>query len=199
MKRIKSQKAEPQRKPGGCLPLILLVGLLLILLTAGKMPWKKNLDYFMRGEADIKQFFKDIQVSYQKNLTYPNFIYPLSGTITSPFGERLNPISSQPEQHTGIDIDLGGGTEVKASADGTVMKIGVDERFGNFLIISHNDLFSTCYSHLEQIDVTEGAYVHQGDRVAIAGNTGVTTGPHLHFEIRKGEKRMNPVPFLQKE
>ena len=199
LKRTKSPKPEPQRKRNGCLPIVLLAVVIVIFLIIGKTPWKKNLDYFLRGEADIGQFYKDIQVSYFKNLTYPDFIFPLSGTVTSPFGERNNPISGQPEQHTGIDIDLSAGNNVKASADGTVAKIGVDERFGNYLILSHNEQFSTCYAHLEQIRVTEGAAVRQGDDVAIAGNTGVTTGPHLHFEIRKGEKRMNPIPFLPKE
>ncbi|MBO5408234.1 MAG: M23 family metallopeptidase [Clostridia bacterium] len=199
MKRTQSPKNEPQRKPGGCLPLVLLAAIILILLTVGKTSWKKNLDYFMRGEADVGQFYKDIRVSYLKNLTYPDFMFPLSGAITSPFGERINPISGQTEQHTGIDIDLSAGTAVKAAADGTVLKIGVDERFGNYLILSHNELYSTCYAHLEQINVAEGATVRQGDEVAVAGNTGVTTGPHLHFEIRKGEKRMNPIPFLPKK
>ena len=137
MKRIKSQKTEPQRKPIGCLPIFLLTAAIVILFAVGKTPWKKNLDYFMRGEADIGSFYKDIKVSYEKHLTYPNFTMPLLGAITSPFGERISPINGQTEQHTGIDIDLSNGSDVKASADGVVLKIGVDERFGNFLLISH--------------------------------------------------------------
>lgn len=199
MKRIKAQKVEPPRKPSGCLPLILLVAIILILLTITKTPWRKNLDYFMRGEADIGAFCLDMKSSYEKNLTYPDFIFPLSGAITSPFGERQSPINGQIEQHTGIDIDLSQGSDVKASADGTVLKIGTDERFGNYLILSHNEVFTTCYAHLESVGVAEGAAIRQGDPIAKAGNTGKTTGPHLHFEIRKGEKRMNPIPFLPKE
>lgn len=153
----------------------------------------------MRGEADIGQFLKDVTASYQKNLTYPDFIYPLDGTITSPFGERMNPITNQPEEHTGIDIDVNQGTNVKAAADGTILKVGVDERFGNYIIISHNEVFTTCYAHLEQASRQEGEAVLQGDMIGIAGQTGNSTGPHLHFEIRKEEKRMNPVPFLPKK
>lgn len=153
----------------------------------------------MRGEADIGQFMADVTASYQKNLTYPDFMYPLGGTITSAFGERLNPITNQPEQHTGIDIDVNLGTDVKAAADGTISKVGVDERFGNYILISHNEMFTTCYAHLEQTAKQEGDSVRQGDSIGIAGSTGNSTGPHLHFEIRKGEKRMNPVAFLPKQ
>lgn len=164
----------------------------------GQPIWKKNIDYFMRGEADIGQFVADVKTSYQKNLTYPDFIFPLEGTITSPFGERINPITNQKEEHTGMDIDVNAGSEVKAASDGTVAKVGVDERFGNYILISHNEVFTTCYAHLESAGKQEGETVKQGDIIGIAGSTGNSTGPHLHFEIRKGEKRMNPAPFLPK-
>ena len=152
----------------------------------------------MRGEADVGAFFSEIQGSYLTHLTYPDFMMPVSGSITSPFGERMNPISNQPEHHTGIDIDISSDNQVKAAANGVVSKIGVDERFGNYVILSHSGNFSTCYAHLESVSVTEGAELLKGNALGIGGESGTVTGPHLHFEVRKGEKRMNPLLFLPK-
>lgn len=167
-----------------------------ILLAATQPTVQRNLDYFLRGEADIGQFAKEVALSYQTHLTHPDFMRPLEGNITSPFGERISPITSEKEHHTGLDIDTTAGTEVRASATGTISKVGVDERFGNYIIITHNPVFSSCYAHLESAQKAEGETVQQGDIIGIAGQTGNTTGPHLHFEIRKGEQRVNPVPYL---
>ncbi len=199
MKRTKPQKTQPQKQNSGCLPFLLLIVIVIALLFAGLPPLRKNLDYFLRGEADVRKFVSDVSISYQKYLTYPDFIYPLEGAITSPFGERINPLTNQQEIHTGIDIDTSVGTQIKASAKGTVFKTGTDERFGNYILIAHNEIFTTCYAHLAEISVSEGMPIQQGDIIGIAGDTGNTTGPHLHFEIRKQEQRMNPIPFLPKK
>ena len=195
MKRTKSRAKEVPKRKSGCLIFFLILSVIIFLLLGNKN-FKKNLNYFMRGEANIGAFFSDIQVSYQTHLTYPDFSMPISGTVTSPFGERINPISQQPEIHTGIDIDIASDRNVKASAEGCVFKIGMDERFGNYVILSHSGNFFTCYSHLESVSVTEGTSVSKNDSIGIAGESGITTGPHLHFEIRKGEKRMTPMLFL---
>ena len=197
MKRTKSQTKEVPKRKSGCLWIFLILAVILFFLFNSKN-FKKNLNYFMRGEADFASFFSEMQVSYQTHLTYPDFMMPISGTTTSEFGERINPLTNQPEIHTGIDIDISSDNQVKAAASGTVFKIGVDERFGNYIILSHQGNFSTCYSHLDSVSVTEGTEVAKGSPIGIAGNTGTTTGPHLHFEVRKGEKRMNPMLFLPK-
>ena len=197
MKRTKSQKKEVPKRKSGCLFAVVIL-ILIVSILFGNKNLKKNLDYFFRGEADIGAFFSDMQVSYQTHLTYPNFQMPVSGNITSPFGERISPLTNQIEHHTGIDLDISTDKQVKAAATGTVLKIGVDDRFGNYIILSHNGNFSTCYAHLESVSTTEGISVNQGDIIGIAGERGTVTGPHLHFEIRKGEKRMNPLLFLPK-
>ena len=197
MKRTKSRPKEVPKRKSGCLILFLILTIVIFLLFGNKN-FRKNLNYFMRGEADLGAFFSDVQVSYQTHLTYPDFQIPVLGTITSPFGERINPISQQPEIHTGIDIDISSDAEVKAAASGTVFKIGVDERFGNYVILAHKGNFYTCYSHLESVAVAEGEEVSKQAIIGIAGKSGITTGAHLHFEIRKGEKRMNPMLFLPK-
>lgn len=198
MKRNKQTKTELPRRRSGCLPFLVLTVALCVILAMGQPIFQKNLDYFMRGEADIGQFVADVKNSYQKNLTYPDFSLPLEGTVTSPFGERINPITNQQEIHTGMDIDVNAGSEVKAAASGTISKVGTDERFGNYILISHNEVFATCYAHLDSVAKQEGEAVNQGDIIGIAGATGNVTGPHLHFEIRKGDERMNPLPFLPK-
>ena len=197
MKRTKSRTKEPPKRKSGCLWIFMIIAVMILLLITNKN-FQKNLDYFMRGEADVGAFFSDIEVSYQTHLTYPDFMMPITGSITSPFGERMNPLSNQPEHHTGIDIDISTDPQVKAAASGIVAKIGVDERFGNYVIISHSGSFSTCYAHLESVSVTEGTKISKGAPIGIGGASGMVTGPHLHFEIRKGEKRMNPMLFLPK-
>lgn len=195
---MKTHKTSTPKRSSGCLPFLLLTLTVCILIAMGKGGFQKNLDYFLRGEADLPQFFSDVSLSYRNNLTYPDFIFPLNGTITSPFGERINPLNGQQELHTGIDLDINAGTEVRASSDGTVIKTATDERFGNYIILQHNDVFSTCYAHLEKWLVQEGAIIKQGDTIGIAGESGNATGKHLHFEIRKKEQRMNPLAFLPK-
>lgn len=197
MKRTKSRPKETPKRKSGCFLSILLVTVVLLLLFGNK-GFQKNLDYFMRGEADVGAFFSELQASYQTHLTYPDFDMPLSGSITSPFGERINPFTGQTEHHTGIDIDIATDNQVKAAAEGTVFKIGTDERFGNYIILSHSGTFSTCYAHLESVSVTEGMKVSKLAPIGVAGESGMVTGPHLHFEVRKGEKRMNPMLFLPK-
>lgn len=197
MKRTKPRTKEIPKRKSGCLWIFILIAVIIFLLITNKN-FQKNLDYFMRGEADVGAFFSELEVSYQTHLTYPDFMLPLSGSITSPFGERMNPFTNQAEQHTGIDIDISTDKQVKAAASGVVSKIGVDERFGNYIILSHSGAFSTCYAHLESVSVTEGAEVYKGASIGIGGASGTVTGPHLHFEIRKGEKRMNPLLFLPK-
>ncbi len=197
MKRTKQKAKETPKRKSGCLWIFLILAVILVFLFNSKN-FQKNLDYFLRGEADVGAFFSDVQVSYQTHLTYPDFAMPIAGEITSHFGDRINPLTNQEEIHTGIDIDISTDSQVKAAASGTVLKIGVDERFGNYVILSHSGNFSTCYAHLESVSATEGTKIEKGSPIAVAGNTGATTGPHLHFEIRKGEKRMNPMLFLPK-
>lgn len=197
LKRTKSRTKETPKRKSGCFFIILFfTGLLLLLF--GNQNFRKNLNYFIRGEADLGAFFSDVQVSYQTHLTYPDFSMPLSGDITAPFGERTSPLTGQTEQHTGIDIDISKDSQVKAAAEGTVLKVGVDERFGNYVILAHSGNFFTCYSHLDSVSVTEGTTLPKESPIGIAGSSGTTTEPHLHFEVRKGEKRMNPLLFLPK-
>jgi murein DD-endopeptidase MepM/ murein hydrolase activator NlpD len=118
------------------------------------------------------------------------------GKITSGYGSRTSPISKHRHFHHGIDIAAPAGTEVKASRRGTVSSTGFDESLGNHVIIEHEGGFSTTYGHLSKIVVENGDQVHYGTIIGYVGSTGLSTGPHLHFEIRSGSRSKNPLQLL---
>ncbi len=181
----------------GCLPFIIITLLIMAVVLFSYKGIKRDVLNIISGAADVECFFKDVRYSYQKNISSPDFIMPMDGNITSPFGERQNPFDpTQKEKHTGIDIDTNITTEVFSSQSGTVKKVGVDERFGNYIIIQHNDIFATCYAHLEETLVKENTKVKKGEKIGIAGETGRATGKHLHFEIRKEDERVDPQKYI---
>jgi len=124
------------------------------------------------------------------------FIWPLRGRLTSPFGPRTHPIYGTPDFHTGIDLAVPEGTEVHAAAPGTVTWTGTRGGYGLLVVIDHGDGYSTYYAHLSRILVHVGQFVEVGQVVALSGNTGLSTGPHLHFEIRKFGEPINPLQLL---
>ena len=197
MKRTRENTPQKAHGGGGCLTFLLLIITVTAILTFSGGGIKKDFAYLMKGDANVFKFFDDIKKSYSENMTYPDFGIPLSGNITSAFGERIHPITNTREMHTGVDIDINAGTDVLSAGNGIVKKTGTDERFGNYLIIEHNTSFSTCYAHLEEILKEEGDTVSKGDKIGIAGETGLATGKHLHFEVRKGEDRVNPQTFIK--
>jgi murein DD-endopeptidase MepM/ murein hydrolase activator NlpD len=118
------------------------------------------------------------------------FMWPTSvKTVTSGFGPRWG------RMHMGIDIGVGSGTAVKASMAGTVVLVKEQAGgYGKWICLQHKDRYVTLYAHLSQIMVSHGHAVRQGDVIALSGNTGSSTGPHLHFEIRKGIGFANSTP-----
>ena len=104
--------------------------------------------------------------------------------------------------HWGIDFPIPTGTPVRASAGGVVEKIVWGARqssYGKHVRIGHDEVYSTLYAHLSRIMVEEGQYVEKGDTIGLSGNTGISTNPHLHFEVFKDGKRVNPIKFLTKK
>ena len=197
MKRQRQKQEEYIATGGGCLTFIVIILLITFIAVFSVKSTKQGLFNVINRTADVGAFFKDVKASYEKNITSPDFSLPLDGNITSPFGERINPFDNNTkEKHTGIDIDTNITTDVIASADGEVEKIGFDERFGNYLILRHNNTYSTCYAHLEAVNVKEKDKVKKGNKIAVAGETGNATGKHLHFEIRKGEERVDPQKYI---
>lgn len=112
------------------------------------------------------------------------------------FGARVNPSNNKEQVHTGVDLVAPAGTAVYATANGVVAKTSVAGNRGKFILINHDNKLASSYSHLEQISVKEGERVNQGQLIGLVGSTGVSTGPHLHFEILKEGKAVDPVPYL---
>ncbi|MBC7222518.1 M23 family metallopeptidase [Candidatus Bipolaricaulota bacterium] len=127
---------------------------------------------------------------------FQGFIWPVRGTISSSFGPRIHPIYGVPSFHTGIDIAVPEGTPVRAAAGGTVTFSGWQEGFGLLVVIDHENGYETYYGHLSRLLVAPGQSVSAGEIIALSGNTGLSTGPHLHFEVRYLGTPVDPRPLL---
>ena len=128
----------------------------------------------------------------------PNY-WPVGSTVgrvTMEFGPNIHPLTRQWYVHRGFDIAGPVGLPVLASAEGVVVSQGHDPSFGLNVIIRHRFGFYTRYAHMNDIRVRTGQTVEQGQRIGSLGNTGVTTGPHLHFEVWLGDEILDPAPFL---
>ena len=119
-----------------------------------------------------------------------SFIDPTFGMISSRFGARWG------GRHNGLDIANDIGTPVEAADGGEVTYVGYDGDFGNLIIIDHNNGYVTYYAHLNSMDVVVGQKVIQGQKIGEVGNTGYSTGPHLHFEVRKDGVPTDPSKYL---
>lgn len=119
-------------------------------------------------------------------------VCPVDGTITSPYGFRKDPFTGKPGFHSGLDIGAPEGENIAAAFYGKVIKTGTDDEYGNYVIISHCDGFSTLYAHCSEVYVKENIIIRAGETIAAVGSTGLSTGPHLHFEIRRDGVRYNP-------
>jgi len=125
------------------------------------------------------------------------FGWPANGKVTSPFGRRLHPITRKYHNHTGIDIAVKTGTFVKASEDGVVLSAGWLGGYGKCVILDHGQGYSTLYAHNSVLLAVPGTKVKKGQVIAYSGNTGLSTGPHVHFEVRLNGAPVDPMRYLQ--
>lgn len=123
-------------------------------------------------------------------------LWPVRGRITSNYGWRYHPVLKKQKYHSGLDIAVPRGTPVLAADSGVVLVSGWRGGYGNFVAIDHGDGISTCYGHNSRLLVKVGDKVSKGQKVALSGNTGLSTGPHLHFEVRLKGAPANPIPYL---
>ncbi len=119
-----------------------------------------------------------------------------TGRISADFGELLHPLTRKKQMHTGVDIAEKSGVLVFASLKGVVEKVAEDDRRGKYIILSHINGYSTYYGHLSEVLVKPGQTVRQEQAIGKVGNTGVSSAPHLHFEIRKDERPLDPQDFV---
>ena len=126
----------------------------------------------------------------------PVFRFPADGPISSPFGRRMHPIFHEVRMHTGIDIGAGYGSPVRAAAAGTVVVAGTVSGYGTAIVIDHGGGLGTLYGHLSKLGVHVGSTVTPGQTIGAVGNTGNSTGPHLHFEVRVNGTPVDPMKYL---
>ena len=125
-----------------------------------------------------------------------NMTTPVNGVLSSPFGERKDPITKALKIHEGIDVEAVKGENILAALDGTVVDTGSSPSYGKYLRIRHGNGFETVYAHCSAVSVLQGQKIAQGDVVAKVGNTGASVGTHLHFEVWKDGKAVNPLEYI---
>lgn len=117
--------------------------------------------------------------------------------VSSPFGERIDPFTGQHAQHTGVDISAPLGTPIPATQGGVVIAAGQRGGYGNAIEVKHGDGTSTLYAHAQGVAVHPGEQVQEGQILGWVGQTGRTTGPHLHLEVRRGSHFIDPTQALK--
>jgi murein DD-endopeptidase MepM/ murein hydrolase activator NlpD len=128
------------------------------------------------------------------------FTWPIraKNRLTSGFGWRVHPITGNRSFHTGIDIGAAYGTPIHAAADGVVIFSGNGGSYGNMIILRHKNGLFTVYGHASKLIAKKGQFVRRGQKIALVGSTGASTGPHLHFEVKGTEKHVNPTIAFRK-
>jgi len=135
--------------------------------------------------------------TYRQEINGDLFMWPASGRISSPYGYRMAPFAGVRMFHTGVDIAAPMGSPIKAAMAGRVTQVGIDESWGNFVVVSHHSGYRTFYAHMSVVRVKEGAYVETGGRIGDVGSTGLSTGPHVHFTVYKNGVTVNPLSLMR--
>lgn len=154
----------------------------------------KQNDFAKEIEAQIVKLIRDSGPYSGGKMGWPA---PGYNRITSNYGYRIHPILKVKKLHTGIDIGVPTGGNIVASAAGTVIYSGSLGGYGNTIMLDHGGSIVTLYAHNSRLMVKEGVLVKRGDVVAKAGSTGMSTGPHLHFEVRKNGVYQDPLTWLK--
>ncbi len=141
--------------------------------------------------VDDYEYYKDVvkQIPFGK----PVWTY----WVSSPFGKRSDPFNKKSAIHKGVDLAENVGNKIKTMADGKVLRAGINGGYGKFVEIDHGNGFKTKYGHLNRIYVSKGDVVKQGDGIGEVGNTGRSTGPHLHYEILYRGVHLDPMVFIK--
>ncbi len=125
-----------------------------------------------------------------------DYCVPVAGTLTDSFGYRAHPIDGGTKFHYGLDIDAKSGDVICSFADGTVTAVGESSDLGKYLTVLHDNDYTTLYAHCSRITASSGQQVKMGDPIAEVGDTGQTTGPHLHFELHCNTTYLNPIYYV---
>ena len=151
----------------------------------------------------VAQEYSPDGVALPANVSYEYYelglektVCPVTGPVSSTFGYRTNPITQKNEFHLALDIAADEGTEIKAFADGVVEYIGQSDDFGLYFKITHKNGVSSFYAHCSKLLIQKGDTVTCGQTVALVGETGMATGPHLHLTIEKDKIRLDPAYYV---
>lgn len=182
--------------------ILLLITLLHLSVSAQPSDYlnrKSNIERLTEKIYSAKGFLliaDSLGMSVEELSDYP-VIFPIKKPtrISSGFGMRKHPIHNRRQFHTGIDLPQVKGTPVYATGNGIVSRMGYSSGYGNFIVITHAGGFRSFYAHLSKKLVSVGDLVSITQQIACVGNTGISTGSHLHYEVRKGGRYMNPIEW----
>lgn len=161
---------------------------------------RKNIEKLNEDAKDREKSFNELMVFLHEQksiLASTPSLWPVQGWVTSEFGARQSPFHSGVEFHKGLDISTRFGKEIIAPADGLVINTGFDSQDGKFIKIEHGHGFSTAYLHLSRIGVKQGARVKKGEIIGYVGDTGRSTGSHLHYSVLVNNVQVNPRKYLR--
>lgn len=148
--------------------------------------------------ALLGEYYKEMLANVEKKISSMPLGRPHPGNITSRFGYRVNPFTRRGrEMHSGIDIKGRMGEPIRVTADGVVSFAGYEGDYGYVVKVQHQNGYETRYAHLVRTQVKKGQRVEAGSVVGLLGNTGRSTGPHLHYEVIKDTKKVNPENYLE--
>lgn len=159
---------------------------------APESPPASNLAYVLYSQENLPE-----GVSMEQALLGFDYCAPLAaGALSSDFGYREHPTEGEERFHYGVDLAADTGTEVRCFADGAVTAVGDSSSYGRYCVIAHEGGYSTLYAHCSRITVSSGAAVSRGQKIAEVGETGMATGPHLHFELQREGTYLNPIYYV---
>ena len=144
----------------------------------------------------LSTLLRELQ-GYRVRLSQTPTISPVQGLVTSFYGMRSSPFTGEAKMHQGVDISAPMGAPIRAAANGTVVRAGTADDYGNFVEIAHGFGVVTRYAHAQKILVRVGTRVSKGDLIGLVGATGRTTGPHLHYEVEVGGRKVDPSNFIR--
>lgn len=179
-------------------------------LESDEAAYRAALDEADAAEAALRAEIKAMTAANPKPAATPapqsetvkdsggKFCWPAPSTtyITSPFGTRFHPVQQRTKTHTGIDIGAGHGASIVAAEAGTVLRAGWNSGYGNYVVIDHGGGVQTLYGHCSALLVQSGQTVSRGQKIALVGSTGVSTGPHLHFEVLINGSYTDPMGYF---
>lgn len=153
--------------------------------------------------AEIARLQREAQAQINENInnggvdpSTQGMVWPTTTRwVTSPYGNRIHPVLGYSKFHSGIDIGVGSGNSIYAAKSGVVILSQYYYGYGNAVIVDHGNGLSTLYAHLSSLKVSKGNWVNQGQVIALSGNTGISTGPHLHYEVRVNGKTVDPMSY----